>query len=291
MGGLGDHVGEIIYILLGVLFIVAVMVIATALNKTSKKSTNQKINELNQQVAAVDDQFFEEWDQGVASGAQLKTFMAQAKNKDCAVLVGTLNLFGTEPAYSGITAVTGDSETSVNKSETTFNGAALVDGYNKQLPMVQIGLKDGGSPHKVTDGAFPLATALGTKIKTPALINYGSILKNAVTVSGEKGEKYESTLFVDGKDGKINSITLTTSDFDDSVDFGQQIGYLDGRFYTKLDFATGQNGQILTYNNISDWNNSGKTMNISDGAQFKTYVLQHASGNYLGVVFIQVRGR
>lgn len=290
MGGLGDHVGEIIYILLGIIFIVAVMVIATGLNKTSKKSTNQKVNELNQQVAAVDDQFFEEWDQSKASGAQVKQLIKNAKNQDCAILIGTLGLFGNEPKWTGVTATLKDGSTGTNSAETTFNGTALSDAYTSQLPAVKVSLADANNPHKTTDGTFVVKTALDSRIKSPVLINYGSILKNAVVTSGVDSEKYTSILTAtagSGGAGTVGTVTVNSKSWDDTVDTAQEIAYADGRFVTKSEFAVSQSGQVLRYDSTLDWNSSGKTMTIADGAQYNTYVLVNAAGKYMGIVCIE----
>lgn len=285
MGGLGDHAGEMIYILLAVIFIVAVMITAFTLSKSSKKTTNSKVNELGQQVSNIDNQTFEDFDQGTASGTQIKNFMAQmsANQTDCAVLIGTLSLFGNEPSWgSAITA------TKTGK-ETTFNGIALEDSYKSLLPVVQIDLADANDPPKTTTGAFMVNTALKTTVKNPVLINYGSILKNAVTESGTDGEDYKSVLTVGGSGGSQDSTTLECQPFSATTEYAQTIAYKDGRFITKLEFAASKAGRILRYDNTLDWTSSGKTMSIPDAAMFKTYVLQDAAGKYKGIVAIESR--
>lgn len=286
MGGLGDHAGEMIYILLAVIFIVAVMITAFTLSKSSKKTTNSKVNELGQQVSNIDNQVFEDWDQGTASGTQVKNFMQQvaASKMDCAVLVGTLSLFGNEPSWTNVSNVQGKTS-----KETTFNGTALSDAYTGALPAVQIDLDDANEKATAIDGAFLVNTALKTTLKNPVLLNYGAILKNAVTVSGVSGETYTSVLSSTGSNGSQGTVTVNTSKFADTVESGQTIAYKNGRFVTKSEFAVSQSGQILRYDNTLDWGTTGKTMSISDAATFKTYVLQDAAGKYKGVIFLESR--
>lgn len=290
MSGLGDHAGEMIYILLAILLIVAVMVAVMTLSKISKKSTNAKVNDLNKQVGNVDNQFYEDWDMGTINGAQLKILMQQARDKDCAMLVATLGLLGVEPMMDGVT-VDGVAEGSVGKAETTFNGNALLESYDAQVPFVKVSLADGNNPHKVTNGAFNVKTSLGTVVRTPALVNYGAILNNAVTESGKDGEKYTSVLKTtptgSDKDGSYKTIVLSTKTYDDTTDKAQEIAYRGGRFYTKLDLATSQSGEVLRYDNTTDWSSKGKTMYIDDNAQFKSYILCNQAGDYMGLVFVQ----
>lgn len=324
MGGLGDHAGEMIYILLAVLLIVAVMVIVMGLSRTAKKSTNAKTAELNRQVSAVDDQFFEEWDMGTASGVQVKQFIQQAADKDCAVLVQTLALLGNQPTWKandkvggtalikGITskAAGADSVTAVGtgSKESTFNGTALTDAQRGdpdekgKLPVTMIDFNDGNAmgSHQIgadnmvsTTGvaAFAVQTALRTNVYNSCLVNYGTILKNSVRSAGTDGDNYVSILSDDGKTPGVqgNTVISARSYDDSSNDFGQTIAYLDGRFHTKAEFATSQSGINLRYDSTTDLNQSGKTMYISDTASFNSYVLVDSADKYVGVVFIETK--
>lgn len=318
MGGLGDHAGEMIYILLAVLLIVAVMVIVMGLSRTAKKSTNAKTAELNSQVAAVDNQFFEDWDMGEASGVQVKQFIQQAADKDCAVLVQTLALLGNQPTWKanddvagktlikGITSKTAGA-TSVTAAgagskESTFNGTALTDAQRNLLPVTMIDFNDGNATgsHQIgadnmvsTTGtaAFAVQTALRTNVYNSCLVNYGTILKNSVRESGVSGDNYTSILADDGtKPGVQGNTVISARSYDDSSnDFGQTIAYLDGRFHTKAEFATSQSGINLRYDSTTDLSQSGKTMYISDTASFNSYVLVNSADQYVGVVFIETK--
>lgn len=318
MGGLGDHAGEMIYILLAVLLIVAVMVIVMGLSRTAKKSTNAKTAELNRQVSAVDDQFFEEWDMGEASGVQVKQFIQQAADKDCAVLVQTLALLGNQPTWKANDAVDGTtvikgitSKTAGAKNvtaagagskESTFNGTALTDAQRNLLPVTMIDFNDGNAmgSHQIgadnmvsTTGAaaFAVQTALRTNVYNSCLVNYGTILKNSVRESGVSGDNYTSILADDGTTPGVQGETVISArSYDDSDgDFGQTIAYLDGRFHTKAEFATSQSGINLRYDSTTDLSQSGKTMYISDTASFNSYVLVNSADQYVGVVFIETK--
>lgn len=323
MGGLGDHAGEMIYILLAVLLIVAVMVIVMGLSRTAKKSTNAKTAELNRQVSAVDDQFFEEWDMGEASGVQVKQFIQQAADKDCAVLVQTLALLGNQPTWKANDAVPGDkvikgitskaagatgvTAGGAGSKESTFNGAALADAQRGdatgkgKLPVTMIDFNDGNAmgSHQIgadnmvsTTGAaaFAVQTALRTNVYNSCLVNYGTILKNSVRSSGTNGDNYVSILNDDGANGVQGETVISARSYDDSTgDFGQTIAYLDGRFHTKAEFATSQSGINLRYDSTTDLNQSGKTMYISDTASFNSYVLVDSADKYVGVVFIETK--
>lgn len=318
MGGLGDHAGEMIYILLAVLLIVAVMVIVMGLSRTAKKSTNEKTAELNSQVAAVDNQFFEDWDMGTASGVQVKQFIQQAADKDCAVLVQTLALLGNQPTWKanddvdGTTVIKGitskaSGATSVSaggagSKESTFNGTALTDAQEGLLPVTMIDFNDGNAmgSHKIggdnmisTTGAaaFAVQTALRTNVYNSCLVNYGTILKNSVRESGVSGDNYTSILADDGTTPGVQGDTVISArSYDDSSnDFGQTIAYLDGRFHTKAEFATSQSGTNLRYDSTTDLSQSGKTMYISDTASFNSYVLVNGADQYVGVVFIETK--
>lgn len=327
MGGLGDHAGEMIYILLAVLLIVAVMVIVMGLSRTAKKSTNAKTAELNSQVAAVDNQFFEDWDMGTASGVQVKQFIQQAADKDCAVLVQTLALLGNQPTWKandkvggtgtgtavikGITSkasgATSVSAGGAGSKESTFNGTALTDAQRGdpdekgKLPVTMIDFNDGNAmgSHQIgadkmvsTTGAaaFAVQTALRTNVYNSCLVNYGTILKNSVRSAGTDGDNYVSILSDSGANGVQGETVISARSYDDSTgDFGQTIAYLDGRFHTKAEFATSQSGINLRYDSTTDLSQSGKTMYISDTASFNSYVLVNGADQYVGVVFIETK--
>lgn len=317
MGGLGDHAGEMIYILLGILLIVAVMVIVMNLSKVAKKSTNSKTAELNSQVAAVDAQFFEDWDMGSASGTQVKQFISSAKDKDCAVLVQTLSFLGNQPVWKagsisgasdvigGVSSKASGASNAVNAGagakETTFNGTALSDAQNGLLPVVMIDFVDGNvmGSHKTgadnqktmesgSVAAYAVQTALKTTVYNSCLVNYGTILKNAVSAAGTDGDNYTSILTDSGSAGVQGDTTISARTWDSTDgDMSQTIAYLDGRFHTKQEFAVSQSGVNLRYDTTTDNSMSGKTMYISDTAQFNSYVLVNGADQYVGVVFIE----
>lgn len=314
MGGLGDHAGEMIYILLAILLIVAVMFAVMSLTKTAKKSTNQKTAELGQQVADVDNQFFEDWDMNTCNGSQLKQLIKSASGKDCAILVQTLSLLGNQPTWGSgsasdakFTSVAAQANGVSSLSEgdgakeATFNGVALNDAQKKLLPVVMIDVKDGnvagshragtdtnGSSINIETAAFPTQTALKTRVYNSCLINYGTILKNAVKSAGVTGENYESILADSGANGVQGETTIEANGWDTtSGDFAQTIAYLDGRFHTKQEFAVSQSGVNLRYDSMMDISMSGKTMYIDDNAKFNSYILVDGANKYKGLVFIE----
>lgn len=267
MGGLGDHAGEMIYILLAVLLIVAVMVIVMGLSRTAKKSTNAKTAELNSQVAAVDNQFFEDWDMGTASGVQVKQFIQQAADKDCAVLVQTLALLGNQPTWKANNAVGGtgtgtgtgakvikgitskaSGATSVSaggagSKESTFNGTALTDaqrgtGADKgKLPVTMIDFNDGnamGSHQIGSDNMVSTTGAAAFAVQTALRTNvYNSCLVNYGTI-------LKNSVLSSGTNGD-NYVSILNDSGSNGVQ-GNTI--ISARSY---DDSTGDFGQTIAY--------------------------------------------
>lgn len=297
MGGLESHISKIIYICLGVVMIVLVMATAMSLMRTSKAQTNEHVAELEKGIVQVDNDFFTEWDGNNVSGLRLKQFINEARNKDCAVLVQTLSFLGNQTNWTS-GSVTGTSEGGVKVSssgniESIFKGQLISDAKLNSLPVVQIDIKDAntkgnhkrGESDDINTAAFPVSTVQGTVVYNSCLVNYGSVLNNAVTNVGDEG-KISSVLTMNAN-GKASSLQVL--DFDETGVFGQTIAFKDGKFYTKQEFATTVRGDIVRYDNTSDNENSGATLYIDDGARFRTYVLCSMTGKYMGVVFIETK--
>lgn len=273
---MGDRSAEMLNIMIAIIAVVALMALGFAIFTISKRMANSSQNDLVNQLDGISNSVFTDLDQQIITGARLKGVVNQVTTADCAILVGTLGLFGNEVALADVDAYKSDGKTKAdNKAESTLNGNLAMDMQDGLAPMCQL-------------NDYSVKTSLGTILKTPYLVNYGSILKNSI-VDAPNEETIVSTLAY-----KNNAYTLgknkTTAYADGPVEYNQAIGFKDGQFTTKLEFATNPtNSRILRYDNTADFTNKGKTQYLNDTATFNSYVLKNASGDYMGLVFTQMR--
>lgn len=265
---MGDRSAEMLNILISIIAVVALMGIGFAIFTICKRITNSSQNDLVSQLDSISNSIYTDLDQQIVTGARLKGVVSQITTADCAVLVGTLSLFGNEVSLGNSVGTAG------TKAEATLNGNLAMDLKDGLAPMCQL-------------NDYVVKTSLGTSIEKPYLVNYGSILKNSIT--GEPvEEKIASTVKLDSNMMKVTATTTAYSA--GPVEYNQAIGFKDGQFTTKLEFATNPvNSKILRYDNTADFTNKGKTQFISDTAQYNSYVLKNASGDYMGLVFTQMR--
>ena len=137
---------------------------------------------------------------------------------------------------------------------------------------------------------YGIKTSLGTDIKTPICVNYGSVLKNAI-LEKPNIDSIKPILTYDttAKAWTVNG-TKGVVGWGQSAEYAQSVLYKDGLFITKLEFATNsQTSRILRYDSTADFDKTGKTMSISDTQQYNSYILSNAGGDYVGLVFIQIR--
>ena len=291
MGSLESHISQVMYILLTVVFICLVMAVAVGLMKTSRTQTNSHALEMEQEMAELEDETFTQWDGITTSGSRVKQLIKQTQNKDCAILVQTLSFLGNQTDYrSGSGVSEGEVVTSNAGVETVFKGQMFERAKSQTLPVVQIDIKDGnvsnhqsGDSDDITTAAFPITSPLKGVFYNSCLVNYGSLLRNSVLSVSDTS--FTGTLKVaeDGRSGE-----LFTYDFDDLNGlYGQTIGYLNGKFYTKQEFATNSVGNVLRFDYTIDSDTSGTTLYIDDNARFDSYVLMNTAGKYMGVVFIE----
>lgn len=266
---MGDRSAEMLNIMIAIIAVVALMALGFAIFTISKRMANSSQNDLVNQLDGISNSVFTDLDQQIITGARLKGVVSQVTTADCAVLVGTLSLFGNEVSLGSTVGTTG------TKAEATLNGNLAMDMKDGFAPMCQL-------------NDYSVKTSLSTVLEKPYVVNYGSILKNSVT--GEPvGEKITSTLKTDSGAMKLTG-SATTAYADGPVEYNQAIGFKDGQFTTKLEFATNPtNSRILRYDNTADFTNKGKAMYLSDTSQYNSYVLKNASGDYMGLVFTQMR--
>lgn len=265
---MGDRSAEMLNIMIAIIAVVALMALGFAIFTISKRMANSSQNDLVNQLDGISNSVFTDLDQQIITGARLKGVVSQVTTADCAVLVGTLSLFGNEVSLGNVVGTTG------TKAEATLNGNLAMDMKDGFAPMCQL-------------NDYSVKTSLSTILEKPYLVNYGSILKNSITAE-PSGETIISTLKTDSGVMKANATTTAYSD--GPVEYNQAIGFKDGQFTTKLEFATNPtNSRILRYDNTADFTNKGKTLYLADTAQYNSYVLKNASGDYMGLVFTQMR--
>jgi hypothetical protein len=288
---MGDRSAEMLNIMIAIIAVVALMALGFAIFTISKRMANSSQNDLVNQLDGISKSMYTDLDQQLITGARLKQVVNQASSTDCAIIVETLGFLGAQlkvnPGYT-LKSTTSDGKTStsevkVSSPEATLNGNVGVDFETSKVPVVQL-------------DQLPLNTSLGTTIANPYAVNFGSILKNSITgaPTGTDGATYTSPM--SSSNGTAANLSLGTGDankakgYDENAEYNQQIRYKDGQFTTKLEFATNSvNSRILRYDMTSDFSKSGKTFSIPDTAQYNSYVLVNASGDYMGLVFCQIR--
>lgn len=260
--------------------------------------SNNSQNDLVNQLDSISKSMYTDLDQEIITGARLKQVVQQAQTSDCAIIVSTLGFLGAQAGLGeAVGYVPNTSNASATaKPEATLNGNCANDFMDQKTPVVQ--LED-----------ITLQTSLESVIQKPLAVNFGSVLKNSITgKANEKNEgiEWQSMVSADkegatagsaaalkfNKSGESGAKYATGSEFvkfDDTAEYGQTIKFEDGQFTTKLEFATDASSRVLRYEMTSDFTKSGKTMSISDTAQFNSYVLKNAAGEYMGLVFCQRR--
>lgn len=280
---MGDRSAEMINIAIAIIAVVALMSIGFAVFTISKRLGNESQNDLVNQLNGISNSVYADLNQQTVTGARLKGVVNQVSTGDCAVLIGTLGLFGNEVSLGSVVKAEDKANNAITngKAEATLNGNLAMDMKDGLVPMCQL-------------NDFSVKTALGTTLKAPFLVNYGSVLKNSVLKVAETDEekskdadKVFSTITL--KNGKLTA-DASTAYSDGPVEYNQAIGFKDGIFTSKLEFATNPiNSKIIRYDNTADFTNKGKTCYIPDTSIYSSYVLKNASGDYMGLVFVQMR--
>ena len=175
------------------------------------------------------------------------------------------------------------------KAEASLNGNIEYDMRKTAVPPN----KGGKAPAVILEN-MALTTSLGTVVTNPIAINFGSILKNGIqqpaddNAWGTDGTAYLSVLSV--SKGSAGMELTKVDNYDQTAEYAQSINFKDGEFTTKLEYATNlKNSRILRYDMTSDFTKTGKTFSIPDTAQFNSYVLKNTAGEYMGLVFTQIR--
>jgi hypothetical protein len=283
---MGDRSAEMLNIMIAIIAVVALMALGFAIFTISKRMANSSQNDLVNQLDGISKSMYTDLDQQVITGARLKQVVNQASTTDCAIIVSTLGFLGAQLAANNGTNGT----STVSTPEATLNGNIAIDMGKGKTPVVQL-------------ENMSLSTSLGTKIEYPLAVNFGSILKNSI-IAAPVADSYTSIVKT-GVDSAGNALpasemkwtttsgtttTATPTAFSGTAEYNQRIQYKDGQFTTKLEFATNSsNSRILRYDMTSDMTKSGKTLSIPDTAQYNSYVLVNASGDYMGLVFCQLR--
>ena len=299
---MGDRSAEMLNIMIAIIAVVALMALGFAVFTISKRMANNSQNDLVNQLSDISQSLYTDLDQQIITGARLKQVVKQAATTDCAILINTLALsgatvnIGSLPALAGsVNSTTGEvvgSTASVPKTggtpgvanpEASTNGQLQTDG----LPVSSSSGAHSKVPMCILEN-YNIRTSLGTQIYNPVCVNYGSVLKNGIQNVPDVDSinpimTYSST-------AKKWSLNADVPGWGSSAEYNQTIVYKDGQFITKLEFATNsQTSRVLRYDSTADFDKTGKTMTISDTQQYNSYILSNAGGDYVGLVFIQIR--
>ena len=299
---MGDRSAEMLNIMIAIIAVVALMALGFAVFTISKRMANNSQNDLVNQLSDISQSLYTDLDQQIITGARLKQVVKQAATTDCAILINTLALsgatvnIGSLPALAGsVNSTTGEvvgSTASVPKTggtpgvanpEASTNGQLQTDG----LPVSSSSGAHSKVPMCILEN-YNIRTSLGTQIYNPVCVNYGSVLKNGIQNVPDVDSinpimTYSST-------AKKWSLNADVPGWGNSAEYNQTIVYKDGQFITKLEFATNsQTSRVLRYDSTADFDKTGKTMTISDTQQYNSYILSNAGGDYVGLVFIQIR--
>ena len=207
----------------------------------------------------------------------------------------TVNI-GSLPALAGsVNSTTGEvvgSTASVPKTggtpgvanpEASTNGQLQTDG----LPVSSSTGAHSKVPMCILEN-YNIRTSLGTQIYNPVCVNYGSVLKNGI--QGVPDVDSINPIMTYSSTDKKWSLNADVPGWGKSAEYNQTIVYKDGMFLTKLEFATNsQTSRVLRYDSTADFDKTGKTMTIADTQQYNSYILSNAGGDYVGLVFIQIR--
>jgi len=299
---MGDRSAEMLNIMIAIIAVVALMALGFAVFTISKRMANNSQNDLVNQLSDISQSLYTDLDQQVITGARLKQVVKQASTTDCAILINTLALsgatvnIGSLPALAGsVNSTTGEvvgSTAKVPKTggtpgvanpEASTNGQLQTDG----LPVSSSSGAHSKVPMCILEN-YNIRTSLGTQIYNPVCVNYGSVLKNGIQNVPDV-DSINPIMTYSSSDKKW-SLNADVPGWGNSAEYNQTIVYKDGQFITKLEFATNsQTSRVLRYDSTADFDKTGKTMTIADTQQYNSYILSNAGGDYVGLVFIQIR--
>ena len=294
---MGDRSAEMLNIMIAIIAVVALMALGFAVFTISKRMANNSQNDLVNQLSDISQSLYTDLDQQIITGARLKQVVKQAATTDCAVLINTLALsgatvnIGSLPALADSVSATGEVVGSTAKVQKTGGTPGVANPEASTNGQLQTdGLKaSSAAPSKVPMCIlenYNIRTSLGTQIYNPVCVNYGSVLKNGILDKPEVDSIKPIMTYADKK----WSLNADVPGWGNSAEYNQTIVYKDGQFITKLEFATNsQTSRVLRYDSTADFDKTGKTMTISDTQQYNSYILSNAGGDYVGLVFIQIR--
>ena len=294
---MGDRSAEMLNIMIAIIAVVALMALGFAVFTISKRMANNSQNDLVNQLSDISQSLYTDLDQQIITGARLKQVVKQAATTDCAILINTLALsgatvnIGSLPALAGSVSATGEVVGSTAKVQKTGGTPGVANPEASTNGQLQTdGLKASSTaPSKVPMCIlenYNIRTSLGTQIYNPVCVNYGSVLKNGILDKPEVDSIKPIMTYADKK----WSLNADVPGWGNSAEYNQTIVYKDGQFITKLEFATNsQTSRVLRYDSTADFDKTGKTMTISDTQQYNSYILSNAGGDYVGLVFIQIR--
>ena len=301
---MGDRSAEMLNIMIAIIAVVALMALGFAVFTISKRMANNSQNDLVNQLSDISQSLYTDLDQQIITGARLKQVVKQAATTDCAILINTLALsgatvnIGSLPALAGsVNSTTGEvvgSTAKVQKTggtpgvanpEASTNGQLQTDG----LPVSTSSGAHSKVPMCILEN-YNIRTSLGTQIYNPVCVNYGSVLKNGILEQPNVDSINPIMTYDNSSTAKKWSLNADVPGWGNSAEYNQTIVYKDGQFITKLEFATNsQTSRVLRYDSTADFDKTGKTMSISDTQQYNSYILSNAGGDYVGLVFIQIR--
>ena len=294
---MGDRSAEMLNIMIAIIAVVALMALGFAVFTISKRMANNSQNDLVNQLSDISQSLYTDLDQQIITGARLKQVVKQAATTDCAILINTLALsgatvnIGSLPALADSVSATGEVVGSTAKVQKTGGTPGVANPEASTNGQLQTdGLKaSSAAPSKVPMCIlenYNIRTSLGTQIYNPVCVNYGSVLKNGILDKPEVDSIKPIMTYADKK----WSLNADVPGWGNSAEYNQTIVYKDGQFITKLEFATNsQTSRVLRYDSTADFDKTGKTMTISDTQQYNSYILSNAGGDYVGLVFIQIR--
>jgi len=294
---MGDRSAEMLNIMIAIIAVVALMALGFAVFTISKRMANNSQNDLVNQLSDISQSLYTDLDQQIITGARLKQVVKQASTTDCAILINTLALsgatvnIGSNAALKGSVNGTGEVVGSSEKLSASAEGKVKDPEASTNGQLMTDGLLSGSAPSKVPMVIlenYNIRTSLNTPIENPVCVNYGSVLKNGI-LEVPKVDSIKPIMTYDGtaKKWKLNA---DIPGWGTSAEYNQTIIFKDGQFITKLEFATNsQTSRILRYDSTADFDKTGKTMSISDTQQYNSYILSNAGGEYVGLVFIQIR--
>ena len=294
---MGDRSAEMLNIMIAIIAVVALMALGFAVFTISKRMANNSQNDLVNQLSDISQSLYTDLDQQIITGARLKQVVKQAATTDCAILINTLALsgatvnIGSLPALAGSVSATGEVVGSTAKVQKTGGTPGVANPEASTNGQLQTdGLKaSSAAPSKVPMCIlenYNIRTSLGTQIYNPVCVNYGSVLKNGILDKPEVDSIKPIMTYADKK----WSLNADVPGWGNSAEYNQTIVYKDGQFITKLEFATNsQTSRVLRYDSTADFDKTGKTMSIADTQQYNSYILSNAGGDYVGLVFIQIR--